>query len=85
MAYDYQTLQGDGLWYWVTIRKVAWFIDHMICSLMTNKYLQFHKFYGHQTRQGTNSQKTPSLLVKSCIFDFFSTSELFLPSYIGPL
>ena len=30
--------QGDGLWYWPTMHKVAWFFDHVvICSLMINE------------------------------------------------
>ena len=40
MAHDYQTRQDDGLWYWATIHKVAWFFNHMIiCSLVANKKL----------------------------------------------
>ena len=38
MTHGYQTRQGDGLWYWVTMYKVGWFIDHVIiCILMANK------------------------------------------------
>ena len=38
IAYDYQTQQGDGLWHWASMHKVARFFDHvMIYSLMANK------------------------------------------------
>ena len=38
MAHDYRTGQGDGLWYWTTTHKVAWFFNHVItCSLMANE------------------------------------------------
>ena len=30
MFHDYQTQQGDGVWYWVTMHKFAWFFDHVI-------------------------------------------------------
>ena len=37
MDHEYQTRQGDGLWYWATMYKVVWFLDHLIiCSLVTN-------------------------------------------------
>ena len=42
MAHDYQTQQDDGLWYWATMHKVAWFFCHVIiCSLLTNEKRYF--------------------------------------------
>ena len=36
MVHDYQTWQDDGLWYWVTMHKVAWAFDHVI---NVNRYI----------------------------------------------
>ena len=38
MIPGYQTQQGDGLWYWATMKKFEWFFDHVIMYfLMINK------------------------------------------------
>ena len=38
MGHDYQNQQGDGLWYWAAMHKVAQFFDNVIiCSLMRNR------------------------------------------------